>query len=480
MTVQVPIDDFGGIVLSVDPEEIGLSRARDLIDCLPGGGKIRARWGASSKVTRSGHTPMALGRFGTQTLAAWEDGVRIYDSSWTAVASSTLVTNGFTNIGDNVGGASAFFVDQLNGYLYRWNGSSFGAAVLSGYRLAYTAAFPVSVRLALVGESIGYGGSPLARVRFSDPGNPTSYTANNYEDLDPGDQESIQGIAAWQDKLFVFKESKFFVYYGESTNGTGQPIFNSRPFRNTVGVVKHNPFTEQQQVCVANDGVYYRANDGIYRTQGDLPVKVSGDIDPWFTDQSPTQSFGDHVPPWTTNQGLSSDGRFVYVRASLPLVAPPGSPATWVYDTFTGQWTLYSLVLWSACALGQGTNLVGVQDRVVSLDSLAISDYSGAIAWQWWSGRSDLGSPDVKVIRNVRVWGTGGPTLSVYTDYQTAASPDPGAATLTLGASPSVDDDVNWYSRQGTFFSIGLSGGWGDVVNRIVIPVRETRLAGVG
>lgn len=468
MTTLIPIDDFGGIVLSVDPEEIGPSRARDLIDCFPGGGTVRARWGSVSRITRSTHRPMALARFGTQTMVAWEDGARIYDASWTQASSSTLITNGFTNVGDNVSGASAFFADQLDGKLYRWDGSV-TTAVLTGNRLSYTAPFPISVRLAVAGESIGYAGSPRARVRFSAPGNPTSWPTNNYEDLDPGDQESIQGLVSWRDQLFVFKESKFFVYYGESTDGTGQPIFNSRPFRNVPGVVKHDPFTDSQQVCVANDGVYYRATDGIYRTQGDLPVKVSGDIDPWFTDQVGLQARGASVPGFTTDQGLSSDGRFVYVRA--------GTGGTWVFDTAFGIWTLYSLALWSACRLGQGANLIGVQDRLASLDSSVTSDYFGAISWRWVSGWSDFGDTNVKVIRNVGAWGTGTPTLSVYSDYATT---DLGSGALALGGAQLVAHGVNWYSRKGTFFSVGLAGTGTDVVNRVVVPVRETRMAGVG
>jgi len=52
-------------------------------------------------------------------------------------------------------------------------------------------------------------------VLYSKIGNADAIPAENYEYFDRGDGEEITGIAALQDVLIVFKESKFFTIYGD-------------------------------------------------------------------------------------------------------------------------------------------------------------------------------------------------------------------------------------------------------------------------
>ncbi len=60
-----------------------------------------------------------------------------------------------------------------------------------------------------------------SRVKFSDAGDPETFGANNYVDLDPGDGEQIMAICNWREQLFVFKQTKFFRFYGTSTDEGG-------------------------------------------------------------------------------------------------------------------------------------------------------------------------------------------------------------------------------------------------------------------
>jgi hypothetical protein len=108
---------------------------------------------------------------------------------------------------------------------------------------------------------------PASRVKFSDPGDAETWGANNYVDLTPNDGEVITGMVAWRDQLFVFKQNQFFVFYGNSTDGSGNPVFNYRTVDTGVGAVNGRFST-----CVAApDGVYFMSARGVYRTTGGSP-----------------------------------------------------------------------------------------------------------------------------------------------------------------------------------------------------------------
>jgi hypothetical protein len=112
--------------------------------------------------------------------------------------------------------------------------------------------------------------------RFSDEGAPNTWGANNYVDLTPGDGEQIMGLAVWREALFVFKESRFFVFYGTSSDSTGNPDFLFNSIEATVGP------SSSKAIAVGRDGVYFLNQRGIYRTTGNTPELVSELLDPFF------------------------------------------------------------------------------------------------------------------------------------------------------------------------------------------------------
>jgi hypothetical protein len=115
-----------------------------------------------------------------------------------------------------------------------------------------------------------------SRVRFSDAGLPETYTANSYVDLIPGDNEEITGICTWRDKVFVFKQTKFFVFYGTSADSTGSRSSTTAPSR------RGRARSDTSRCVAMDDAVYFSNTSGLFRTTGGPPEKVSGPVDPLF------------------------------------------------------------------------------------------------------------------------------------------------------------------------------------------------------
>jgi hypothetical protein len=59
----------------------------------------------------------------------------------------------------------------------------------------------------------------------------------NFFDLTPGDGEQIMAAVTWRELVFIFKETKFFVLWGEGTGADGTPTFQVREVVNAIGLV---------------------------------------------------------------------------------------------------------------------------------------------------------------------------------------------------------------------------------------------------
>ncbi|HEY3186344.1 MAG TPA: hypothetical protein VGJ70_02640, partial [Solirubrobacteraceae bacterium] len=106
----------------------------------------------------------------------------------------------------------------------------------------------------------GPGGtvSTPSRVHFSNPGQPELWETDgfvgppgrgrNFVDLTPGDGERIMAAVSWRELVFIFKETKFFVLWGEGTAADGTPTFQIREVVNAVGLAS------PQAVSVGRDG----------------------------------------------------------------------------------------------------------------------------------------------------------------------------------------------------------------------------------
>jgi hypothetical protein len=81
----------------------------------------------------------------------------------------------------------------------------------------------------------------------------------------------------WRELTFIFKETKFFVLWGEGTGADGTPTFQVREVVNAIGLV--SPLA----VAVGRDGVYFFNRRGVYRTSGGDPVLLSDIVSPMWT-----------------------------------------------------------------------------------------------------------------------------------------------------------------------------------------------------
>jgi hypothetical protein len=99
----------------------------------------------------------------------------------------------------------------------------------------------------------------------------------NFGDLTPGDGEQIMAAVTWRELVFIFKETKFFVLWGEGTASDGTPIFNFREVVNSVGLAS------KLAVAAGRDGVYFFNRRGVYRTTGGNPELLSDPISPLWT-----------------------------------------------------------------------------------------------------------------------------------------------------------------------------------------------------
>jgi hypothetical protein len=128
----------------------------------------------------------------------------------------------------------------------------------------------------------GPGGTATnpSRVHFSNPGQPDVGDrrrklgrGRNFIDLTPGDGEQIQAAVTWRELVFIFKETKFFVMWGESTAADGTPVFNVREVVNSRW-----PWRTAKRSAVGRDGVYFLNRRGVYHTNGGDPVLLSDRI----------------------------------------------------------------------------------------------------------------------------------------------------------------------------------------------------------
>ena len=189
------------------------------------------------------------------------------------ISASTSAPSANPHFFQRFGGPTGEHIYIANGVdaLRRWDGTSFTSPTFSGTTpngkfLGLSSTDNRLVNARFVGTVAGMNPST---VRFSMEGDPLTWQATHYEDLTPGDGEEITGIASWRDLIFVFKQSKFFVFYGQSVDDDGDPVFNYRPVDAGVGLVS------PRALAVSEQGVYFLDRTGLYFTAGGRPERVS-------------------------------------------------------------------------------------------------------------------------------------------------------------------------------------------------------------
>jgi hypothetical protein len=283
-------------------------------------------------------------------------------------------------------------------------------------------------------------------------------------------------MAVFGTELFVFKKTKFFVFYGNSTDATGGVVFNYRMVDTGVGCAAAGA----KLTATHETGVYFVARDGVYVTTGGAPVKVSGAIDPMFSATNlpiPAPFSSVIAAP------LASFTHLDIARGSLYMFgATAGLLAfyTFVYDLVARRWMVFDWgvrsVLDGADVDNQGSLVLGLfpSGKIALSDTSDTSDAGAAISWHHQSGFYDLGSQHSKRTRQTVAWGSGSPTVSVFTDH---GSTDANAAAVTLGTAPAVARGWHRKAYRGVLFSHKLSGSTAATVHRIGHTVADERVA---
>lgn len=505
------IENFRGLNLLEDEQEVGAIAATSLLNVdFDRHGRVRTRDGLSKFNSSTLATNSYLTIWPSKTVADGELVIQRADTN-NIIVDKLSILGGVTNIGSWVANANngighitstTHFGTTSGSFLYmasirtiatgelqlqKYNGTALSTGTGNP---RFVAVSPRSNRLvqayysSAAASPSGANGS-TSTVFFSDEGLPDTYTATNFVTLTPGDGEVITGMAVWGDLLFVFKQTKMFVFWGESVDDAGLVEFNYREV-SLGGKIVTSQFTWP---CVAGrDGVYISMHNGIYLTTGYRPEPISGPIEPLFTDAGSNYTSSDmrlDIPPDLTYAG----GR-LFATAT---VGAGGNWRTFVWHPDHKQWTFWKFpsntsygarqfVDWptemsagappSSVAGGIYTTMttyVGTASNndVYELRTSNTTDYSStAISWNYQSGYYALGVGE-HYVRYIDLYGFGTVTAKMLSrGGRTGLTSDVGSA-MTLGTSPTVARARRSSNMQGRLFAHYLSGTGRMQVNRI-------------
>lgn len=488
----VSVESFGGLNLIDDPGTAEWGRAIDLLNVdLDKRGRVRSRDGfdnlTASAAAQSygmvyGYDPISTSGASRHVLAVRRmygtgantpiidaintDGSIAASQTTTDILDSQLTNTITTHLPMAVfsdSGASRVYIGHprlATGYY--WNGSAFTgwSDILNIHALAVT---PWDNRLVA-----GTNTSNYSRINFSDPGDPTTWGADNFVDMTPGDGEGVTALVAWRGLLFAFKPSSILTFIGTSTDGSGGAVFNERPVDARVGAVSG------RAVAAARDGVYFLGRDGVYRTSGGSPELLSQAIEPIFRANTLPSAYTGSV----INQAALGLASMCFHRERIYLSIPTGSSTyadtMLVYDPRDGTWLVWNIpaAAMTSFRVGNDKELVfayATGSNHVGRHSPSYTDDDGvAITSRYRSGFSDLGTPQLKTVRDWRLEGSGTPTFKASKDF---GSLDAGAA-VTLGTAPAVAEARRRYAVRGRQFSWQIGGASAWSVNNVVAQVR--------
>lgn len=309
---------FGGLRLDLSPDEVSREEAiysRD-IDWDGSLGRLRPRDGFQKLKTgeatgeykglfaHSSTRLLAIKRIsGTEVkiVAIDNEGAEKVEATWTKEITRPSFARFGTPSASYTYARGAISTHKV----VRFDGSAFseptatvdGVAAKEMPKGLFMATSPSSFENRLVVANTAATGGPggaassASHVWFSDPGSAetwhTAVPEANYVQLTPGDGEEIVGMCVWGGLIFVFKQTKFFVFYGVGVDPEeGGPSFEYKEVTLGGGTHIKRPsiaaLTESsdQQVVASPSGVYICASNGVYVTRGAEPQKLSMPLRP--------------------------------------------------------------------------------------------------------------------------------------------------------------------------------------------------------
>lgn len=338
----------------------------------------------------------------------------------------------------------ATYIANGTDQVQKFDGTSFTTpAGLAGQSGKFLTVTPTSNRLVVAREQGASAGSNPSSVNFSDAGAPETFGSSNYVDLDPGDGEAITGMVSWANYVFVFKPSKFWVFYSETTDSTGAPVFNFRKIDTGIGVAA------PRAVAAGRDAVYFMGSRGVYRTRGQEPELVSDIIEPFFLG-NPSIYFKSNP---LSHTGITA-AAMAWHDERIYLAVPTGSSATndrmLVFDTRYNWWSLYDIAAAALTpfrvgaqaelvfAAPTGSNYVYRHSSAYLNDGMTTTATGGTpVSGRWRSGWFSYG-PEVRTIRESVLLGTGRVDITFTKDREdVAGTPE----TLVFSGDPDTWGD---------------------------------------
>lgn len=234
---------------------------------------------------------------------------------------------------------------------------------------ALVCAWPGEERLLVGGFSSvgGEGPGGLASgpeyVWISEPGDPEAFARTSFVRLLPGDGETMTGIVAWRDMVFVFKETRYFVFRQVSTDARGVATYYRQAVDVGIGCVGRNA------VCVGRDGVYFVSRRGIMRTRGGDPQLVAPKLRPLFDGLvAPYYTGGGPIALNASALAIANGRLYWGYQSDLPNVTPSNPDRTWVIDLERGE----QAYPWDVGMVSAATLRVGAYEQPVLLPLVGV------------------------------------------------------------------------------------------------------------
>lgn len=205
---------------------------------------------------------------------------------------------------------------------------------------------------------------------FSDAGNPSSFPANNFIQINTNDGQVITGLEVLQDALVIFKEESIFVLTGEplgSGNTTTIGNLQLRKANSDVGC------TAGRSVQRVGSVLFFMHKSGLYVFQNYASQLISAKLNRTFVeDMNP--AFLDQC--WAVYSPVEKK----YILG-FPTPGSPTPDRAIVYDMLTKNFSLWDNIPGSCAA---NFRFSGIVDRVV------MGDATKGIVYQLFQGTHDV------------------------------------------------------------------------------------------
>ena len=280
-----PITAFPGMQTYGDAEGVtGAANALNVF--LPEPGILRVRNGLTQAgSTNFGTSPQGARAWAGYYVIGYADGsVRVANQSSLASVSTATYSSAPHSYSFAPCGAKLYTAFKSTAYATEIDSTGGQSASSLGPKGLAVANQQPDDRLVMSGGTSGpaAGTSSMSRVWFSGAGGGTSWGADDYVDITPGDGEEITALNSWNGLVFAFKRTKFAVFYGNGVDSAGGSVFNYR----MVDRLPDGGAFYQGNTLSMQDGLYFMNQLGLWRTTGGAPVYVSGAVRDQFESQT--------------------------------------------------------------------------------------------------------------------------------------------------------------------------------------------------